>query len=271
MREGIKGNKISYYCFSILITFMRGRYLWILFLLFSCSERMQVNKVEKKEYVFSSTSNNESDSVILKKIQPYKSQLTEEMSAVLIESVQPIEKALPEGILGDLVADAALDCAKKIYYPEDAKQVDFIFLNNGGLRKALPKGPITRGDIFDVLPFENELVVLTADGGLVRKIVNFIASKGGMPVSGIRFQIKGQEASTILINGAPFDSTRTYKVATIDYLANGGDQFSFLSEAKKKENLNVKLRDAMIQNLESLGKSGKKLDIHTDGRITHER
>ena len=245
-------------------------YLLLLLLFSSCSDKMQVSKVKTQEYVLAPATNNETDSAILKVIQPYRDRMSADMNTVLAESAQPLEKAVPEGILGDLVADAAFRAAKNLYYPDDGKQIDFAFLNNGGLRKSLPKGPITRGDVFEVLPFENELVVLTMSGGLVRKTVDFIASKGGQPVSAIRFQIKASKASEIMIGNVPFDSSRTYKVLTLDYLANGGDQFGFLSQASKRENLNVKLRDVMIQYLESFGKTGQKLTVQRDGRISTE-
>ena len=181
------------------------------------------------------------------------------MNTILAESEMALEKGTPESTLGDFVSDACLSEANKIYYPADGKPADFIFLNNGGLRKSLPKGNVTLGDVFELMPFENQLVVLTINGKLVKKIFNFIASKDGAPVSGVRFQIKDHEAVNITINSEPLDSTKTYKAITSDYLANGGDSYDFLVDIKQ-ESTNLKVRDAISQNLTQLGKQGKKLN-----------
>lgn len=71
---------------------------------------------------------------------------------------------------------------------------DFAVFNTGGLRRPLPLGNITRGDVFELMPFENELVILTMNGEAVKKLVNFIATKGGAPVSGLRLRIQDSVA-----------------------------------------------------------------------------
>ena len=175
------------------------------------------------------------------------------------------------GLLGDFVADACLYVSNKTYYPTDNKPADFIFLNNGGLRNSLPKGNITKGNVFELMPFENELVVLKINGALVKKIFNFIASKDGAPLGGATFEIKNNEAVNIFINNHPFDSTKTYKAITSDYLANGGDQLFFLAEVKERDRMNLKVRDAIIQYIMQKSKEGEHVIVKKDQRIVHVR
>ncbi len=233
-----------------------------------CGTHARITKVETKNYQLANSGSTDVDSAIYYKILPYKKSLDADMSAVLAFSEQALEKGTPESLLGDFVSDACLSVANKSYYPSDEKPIDFIFLNNGGLRNSLPKGNITKGNVFELMPFENELVVLKLNGTLVKKIFNFIAAKDGAPVAGVKFKIKDKEAVNIEIRNQPFDSTKTYKAVTSDYLAGGGDQYFFLAEVNEKESLNLKVRDAILQYLKQKSKADEHVVVKADQRIT---
>ncbi|MBL4593959.1 MAG: 5'-nucleotidase C-terminal domain-containing protein, partial [Flavobacteriales bacterium] len=96
-------------------------------------------------------------------IQPYKIKLDAEMNEALVISSEefPKESGKSETKLGNLVADLSLEIANNLYKPLDGDSIDFCLLNFGGLRTSLPKGEITRGKIFELMPFENELIVVT--------------------------------------------------------------------------------------------------------------
>lgn len=234
-----------------------------------CATKAHITKIETRNYRLETTTNNEIDSSAYYTILPYQKSLNADMNAVLAFSDQALERGQPEGLLGDFAADACLGVANQMYYPGDGKKIDFLFLNNGGLRNSLPKGNITKGNVFELMPFENELVVLKINGTLVKKIFNFIASKDGAPVAGARFSIKDKEAVNIFINNEVFDSTKTYKAATSDYLANGGDQLFFLANVKERESINLKVRDAIIQYLKQKSKADEHIVVKKDQRISH--
>jgi 2',3'-cyclic-nucleotide 2'-phosphodiesterase (5'-nucleotidase family) len=242
--------------------------LLLLMFCVACNTPYQIEKTDKSEYVLSDTTNNTIDSSIYKFIVPYREKVNGAMSEVLGESEVALEKGVPESRLGNFVSDACMREALKIFYPSDGHQPDFAFFNNGGLRRALPKGPVTRGDVFELMPFENELVVITVNGELVKKIFNFIASKDGGPVAGARFQIRDHKAENIYIQAQPLDTTKTYKALTSDYLANGGDSFDFLP-GLPRENVNLKVRDAILQYIVTANKAGMKININPDGRISN--
>lgn len=241
------------------------------FLLFAgCKPAFKVQKTEQVEYVFSDSLNNEADSSVINYIAPFKEKMSLTMSDVLAESEFAMEKGNPESILGNFVADACMHESAKTFYPTDGRQADFAFFNNGGLRRSLPKGKITRMDAFELMPFENELVVLKINGDVVEKIFNFIASKDGGPISGACFRIKEKKAIDIVIQNNPLDITKSYRVLTSDYLANGGDSFDMITNANR-EYVNLKVRDAIIQYLEFFGKAGKLISNKTDGRISYAK
>lgn len=241
-----------------------------LILFIACKPSFKIQKTEQVEYIFSDSLNNEADSSVIKYIAPYKEKMSITMSDVLAESEFAMEKGNPESVLGNFVADACMGETTKKIHSNDGRKIDFAFFNNGGLRRALPKGKITRMDVFELMPFENELVVLKINGDVVKKIFNFIASKDGAPVSGARFRIKDKRAIDIVIQNEPLDSTKTYRVLTSDYLANGGDSFDMITDADR-EPVNLKVRDAIIQFLEVLGKEGKKISVKTDERISYAK
>ncbi|TAH41521.1 MAG: hypothetical protein EYC69_07750 [Bacteroidetes bacterium] len=244
--------------------------IFIILLLAACSPGNQLSKVETSEYILSDSSSIPEDSLMKTKIRPYSEKMEADMGIILAQSAEALEKGIPESKLGNFVSDLCFESIKREYSPSDGKTIDFAFFNNGGLRKSLPAGNISKGDVFELMPFENELVILTLDAVLTKKLINFMASKGGVPVSGLRFSIKDKAAIDILIGGAAFDSTKTYKVLTSDYLANGGDNFSFLSEASKRESTSIKIRDAIIQHLYIQGKTEEIVRVNLDGRIRNE-
>ncbi len=245
-----------------------GHFFLIIIFFFACKSTYHIKERSNNQYILSDTSNTSIDSSVYRYLTPYREQLEKEMNGVLAESTSPLEKGLPESKLGNFVSDACLEQAKKAYHSQDSLPIDFCFFNSGGLRKALPSGPLTKGDVYQLMPFENTLVVVYCSGADVENLVNFIASKGGGPVGGIRFSIKDGKATDITIGYRPFDKIKKYKVLTSDYLANGGDSFYFLTDLMR-DDLNLKVRDALINYLTEKGNLRVAIDVKTDGRITN--
>ena len=96
------------------------------------------------------------DSNIYYTILPYKTELDAQMNAVLCHSTQVMKKTKPESLLGNWTSDVCLELAQDRY--ED--DIDLSFFNTGGLRSPIPQGDITKRDLYKLMPFENELVVL---------------------------------------------------------------------------------------------------------------
>lgn len=198
-----------------------------------------------------------------KLIAPYKIEKEESMSVVIGESVENIEIGKPESKLTNLIADILLTEARK--YIAD---VDMAVTNIGGIRRSLYKGNITIGDVFEILPFDNSLVVLEYKGSDILALSDAIAEKGGESISGLTLTINNKKAENVKINGEPIDSTKTYKVVTTDYLSWGNDQLEPLANYINSTPLNMMMRDAMFDYVTCATINNQKISAKTDNRIT---
>ena len=231
--------------------------------LYACQQKALVTNVSETHII---VNQNNIDSVIYKTIIPYKKTQDEKMQTVITHSEGALLKADVESSLGNFFCDAVLYETKKLL-GIDSAMVDIAVFNKGGLRNALPKGNITVGNIFELMPFDNELVVLKLSGVQVKDMLTKIAEKGGIPVGGMTLQITKTTASNISIKGKPFDETKDYWIVTSDYLANGGDNYTFFKNAKERKVMNMLLRDVIINYCKDVTQQGKTLKPTLDGRI----
>lgn len=196
-------------------------------------------------------------------IAPYKTEKEESMNVVIGESVETIEVGKPESKLTNLIADILLTEARK--YVVD---VDMAITNIGGIRRPLYKGNITIGDVFEILPFDNSLLVLEYRGSDLLALADAIAIKGGESISGMSLIIKEGKAENVKINGQPIDSTKIYKVVTTDYLSWGNDQLEPLAKYINTTPLNMMMRDAMFDYVTCATINNQKISAKLDKRIT---
>jgi 2',3'-cyclic-nucleotide 2'-phosphodiesterase (5'-nucleotidase family) len=175
-------------------------------------------------------------------IMPYKNQLDVKMNEVIGVAEKTLYKSLPDGALGNMMADACMDAATKA----SGGQVDFCVLNIGGVRiPSIQQGNITLGKAYELMPFDNEIVVVELNGSQCNELFKWIVRWKGAPVAGIQMTLTDTSATDILIQGKQFDETQTYWVATSDYIANGGDKATMFAGGKLIST-NIKLRDAII-------------------------
>ena len=207
------------------------------------------------------------DSSVTNFLNPYRQGVEKSMSEVLTTSTAPIEKGLPDAPLNDLLTDILLKQASQHY----GKPVDCSHLNYGGIRDNLPKGNITIGSVFEVMPFDNQLVLLTVTGDMLQQLLNHFASGHGLVVGGIRAKIHDKHVQNVTFtNGRTLQPTETYTIAMSDYIANGGDNATFLKNAVKRENTNYLIRDALLAYFREQGKTGQPITPSSDGRISIE-
>ena len=142
----------------------------------------------------------------------------------------------------------------------------FIF-NRGGLRNNLPSGEITKQNIFELMPFENEIVILTIKGEKLQECINAICTDGKLISFNLSFTIKDKSPKEIKVFGEDFDASKNYYVVTSDYHANGGDNCTFFANPIKSEITNIKLRDALLLYCNYLTKNKTHISPFTNGRI----
>jgi len=201
-------------------------------------------------------------------IKPYREKVNADMTEVLCLSADAMYGGRPESPLTNYCADLTLEeanrfCATK--HPD--LKMDVSMINRGGLRIPLPKGEIKTMTMFELMPFENEIVFLKLRGEVMLEFVNHLAVRGGEGVSGLRFGIKDNKAIEPEIGGKPLDTTRNYWLVTSDYIANGGDGSEILSKSSERIDTGIKARDMFIQHFKRMGKEGITVTAKTDGRI----
>ncbi len=233
------------------------------FILSSCSYYYSDTGYEAKQLRVSE--NTETDSSVLSIIQPYKSALDGEMNLIVGEMGVELKRAKPESTLGNFICDVILK-EGQLYADEN---IDFAVYNYGGIRQEfINAGPITKGKIFELLPFENFGAIVTLDGKSTAKLIQKIIDEGGWPVSGIQITVKNNEAKNVLINNMPFDTLKNYTVIMNDYMANGGDKMDFLY-GQKIDILGITIRDMVLNYISKENGEGRKLYAKIEGRITY--
>ncbi len=181
----------------------------------------------------------EPDSAIVQMLDTYRPGMERLMGRSIATVRDTIGFDQPEGALGNLVADALRYRAAH----ETRGFVHVGIIGESSFNLIFEPGVLTLGHIYEFMPYENHLVVLTMDGEKVQELMDQVASLGGAPVSGVRFNIDEENrARGILVNSEVIDPNRDYLVATTSWAANGGDVFPALWEATGRMDLDVSVR-----------------------------
>jgi 5'-nucleotidase len=168
--------------------------------------------------------------------------------------------------LQNWVSDAAMEIIKEI---SGIKNIDCAIMNKGGIRTDMPKGTITEGLIGSMFPFDNRFVVLEMPGTELIESIKLMCGRGGDAVSKelkATYNSKG-ELVKATINGKKIDPNKTYIVATIDYLANGGDYMVPMTRCKQLFVDTQKYGNHILTYVKALEAAGKKIDAKEDVRI----
>jgi len=242
-------------------------------ILYSCSHQLilQDDKTTGSVIVVDTVNVPVADSTSINIISPYKKQLDEQMNEILAYSEISMKKNLPEGLLNNFITDLVLKQGNLYLKKLINDTASICLLNSGGLRCDLPKGSITVRNIFELMPFENELIAVKVSGKNAKKMFNFIAKKGGMPLSGAAMSIRSDTADYISVCNNAFDSSKSYTIITSDYLALGGDDITFFDSPLSYFPMNVKVRDIIIEYLRALTAKGLTVNSKLDKRIYYEK
>ncbi|MFZ5440256.1 MAG: bifunctional metallophosphatase/5'-nucleotidase [Myxococcota bacterium] len=118
-------------------------------------------------------------------------------------------------------------------------KTDVALLNRKGVRAGLPAGAITSASIWDLAPFENEVVTVKLTGEqLLAAAQNTEARFSGLRAKGEGY-VDGR--------GAAIDPKKTYTLATTDYLYLGGDGFKLHEADKAPTQTKVSWQSALIE------------------------
>lgn len=199
-------------------------------------------------------------------VDGYQAQLGEELGKTVGEAATSILRGSTRGVeseMGNFVTDSMRD------YIEG---VDFAFTNAGGLRSDIDAGPITLEEVYAVLPFNNTLVTMDLTGAQVRQVLEegAFSQYGTVQVSGLKWSYDADApfgarvTSVTLPDGTPLDPAETYRVATNNFMATGGDQFTTFTAGTGTVDTGINLVDTVVHYLEH----HSPVDPQVEGRLT---
>ena len=234
-----KINAFSVY-FVILLTFIN---------LVSCKSKSYHNYEVKGSKININESLNAKPS-IEGFIAPFRHHIDKDLDSVLAFCPETLDKSKGkwESNIGVFMANATIELANPIFMKRENKSLDMCLLNHGGIRSIIPKGNVTTRTAFNVMPFENSVIVVGLSGLKIRELAEyFIKEKKPHPLHGLKIYLnKNQEITKLEVKNKPLDDAKIYYVATSDYLANGGDSMTFFVESNLKYDLDYKLRNLLI-------------------------
>jgi 2',3'-cyclic-nucleotide 2'-phosphodiesterase (5'-nucleotidase family) len=208
-------------------------------------------------------------------VKPYSTKVRE-LEVVIGRLDGELRKGgLGAGSLGNFATDGMRTVAnRKLKQP-----VDLAITNGGGLRKnAFWPGELRVLDIFELAPFENQLMTVELTGDQLLKVLQLITG-GREAQSGarIRFRVNEQKktelvSATLIDEDArehSIDPAATYRVVTVDYLLNvAGGNLSLLAQGKNIKPLGISMRDALIEYVKGETAAGRVIKSNLDGRFS---
>ncbi len=187
-------------------------------------------------------------------VAPYRRALALEMNRVIGEATEDMQVARPNSNLGQWVTDVVLQFGKDSLLANQAEKLPVIaILNTGGIRASLSKGSLTVGDIYKLMPFDNQLIALKLPVDQINEIEAYLQKTGGEPIAGFTV-VNGK----IVIDNLA--ESRYLWVITTDFLANGGDKMLFFQAATEKKLSPVLLRDLLLREVERTGTIEEQLE-----------
>lgn len=203
-----------------------------------------------------------------KELDKSKKKLEKQTSVVIGYCPEEMVSEMPQSPLSNFLTDILVEIGNEYCQKKHKETVDFSLLNFGGIRSSLKAGNITIGDIFEIAPFENNLVIVDLKGSEVRKIFRRFKVKKCEPYSQqVNIQYAGDYFYKALINGQEIDNNKTYRMITLDFILTGGDDILKDVELGNVDNTGIVVRDAYIKHIKKMTAEGKNVTGKTDKRM----
>lgn len=230
---------------------MKYRFIFLLFgltLITACKKDYHLGKIEGERLdINDSLKGVESIETFIK---PYKENVNKNLDSVISYAVDTYTKRDGEfnTAIGNLFADATLEQANPVFKMRTGDNIDLVLLNHGGIRAIISKGNVSARTAYQIMPFENSLVVATLKGEQIKELVTYLQlAKRAHPIAGLNIVLnEDYSLNKATINDEPIDYNKSYNVLTNDYLFNGGDRMDFFQKRDSLYVLDYKVRNALL-------------------------
>ncbi|WP_299127711.1 5'-nucleotidase [uncultured Winogradskyella sp.] len=231
---------------------MHIKYIFkLLFLVFivSCNKTHKLTKIKAERLEINETLSK--NATVENFIKPYRANVNKNLDSIISFALDTYSKTDGDynTAIGNLMADAVFTESDPIFYLRTGQHLDFALLNHGGIRAPISKGAIRIRTAFEIMPFENSVVIVALKGEQIIKMTEYLSQYGkAHPISN-QFQLILNADSTIYsatVNGNNIDESKIYYVATNDYLYNGGNQMTFFHPNDGLYVLDYKIRNVLI-------------------------
>jgi 5'-nucleotidase/UDP-sugar diphosphatase len=221
-----------------------GLYLGVMKIAFDPNSKKIVSFTDKNELLPVSPESAPADPQVARIVDKYEARVKPEFSKTIGTAAVDLKRSFDgESNLGDLICDAM----------RSSSGARIGFQNRGGIRADIPAGPVTMDEVFTALPFDDNIVSMDLTGKQIREALEKSIAYGelSLQVSGIRvvFDLSkpaGERVVSIEASGKPLDDQASYRVATNDFLAAGGDHFAVFKHGRNISS-GQSLREAVVE------------------------
>src|SRR5690606_429438 len=151
-------------------------------------------------------------------IRHFSKHINKTLDSVVAYNPQDLNKSDGElnTAIGNLMADIVMEQANPVFKSRTGNDIDLVLLNHGGIRSTIGRGPVTSRTAYNIMPFENEIVIAELTGGKIQEMLDYLENnRTAHPLSGIQIEMNNNyKINRTLINGKPIDPSATYFVAT---------------------------------------------------------
>lgn len=231
-------------------------------LMASCHKQMQVTGAQTQAIEVNASSDGIQDLKYLERLAPTKAVVDKEMNVKVGYVPQTLWVGSPECPLLNWLTDALWEAAKAVY----PGKVDMALVNMGSVRDEWLAGDLTFGHIYKVMPFENQLVVITLTGQDILDLCASFAEYGAQGIAGARVTIIDGRLANVTVGGKAVHPKKNYTLATSDYLITGADNLDALTHYTDCWNSKLPIRDLYIQ----AAQAQDTIRAAVDGRMTIE-
>ena len=222
----------------------------------ACTQTGTVIGKSSKIHLVDSTMDVLQDTAYLAYLAPIKADLDEQLNVAIGYAPEALGVYQPECPMLNWASDGLLAMARQCC-PEE---VDIAVVNIGGMRCNWGQGDITMRHVFELMPFDNELVVLTLSGEDLLCLCDVFARTGGEGISGMCVRVENGEVVKTTIAGRDIQPEAYYTVATSDYLSQGNDRMLPLKNSVNTWKSNERIRDLYIAYIQQTNIVQAKVD-----------